>query len=142
MRHLSLDLIGESAFGYSFNTILGGSSKVSEAFTVLFLSFNIMFLVCKFLFPFFDYLPLAENRKIQAAKEITDNTVLEVTNLPLDYANIVKKTFAICQGFIVKFIHCLSVKKGFLLISNNSGFPGLITVCKMLCNWAKGSSSI
>lgn len=78
MRHLSLDLIGESAFGYSFNTILGGSSKVSEAFTVLFLSFNITFLVCKFLFPFFDYLPLAENRKIQAAKEITDNTVLEV----------------------------------------------------------------
>ena len=29
--HLTLDVIGQSAFGYNFNTVLGGKSKVSEA---------------------------------------------------------------------------------------------------------------
>lgn len=96
MRYFLLDLIGESVFGYSFNTILGGSSKVLEVFIVLFLSFNITFFVCKFLFFFFDYLFLVENRKIQVVKEIIDNIVLEVINLLFDYVNIVKKIFVIC----------------------------------------------
>jgi len=79
LSHLSLDVIGQSSFGYKFNTVLGGDSKVSEAFAIVFQqAFNFKYLVCRMLIPFFEYLPLAENRKIHSAKEIADNTVLQV----------------------------------------------------------------
>jgi len=34
MSHLTLDVIGQSSFGYNFNTVLGGESKISEAFNL------------------------------------------------------------------------------------------------------------
>lgn len=72
-------MIGQSAFGYNFNTILaGGNSKVSEAFTLLFQGFNFKYVILKALIPFFEYLPLAETRRIQLARKIADDTVLEV----------------------------------------------------------------
>lgn len=78
LSHLTLDVIGQSAFGYSFNTILGGKSKLSDAFTLLFQAMSYRYLICKFLIPFFDYLPLAETKKLQSAREIADKTVLKV----------------------------------------------------------------
>ena len=81
LSHLTLDVIGQSAFGYNFNTILGGDSKVSQAFGVVLQGMSFKYLICKFLIPFFEYLPLAENKKIQTAREIADNTVIEVHNM-------------------------------------------------------------
>ena len=80
LSHLTLDVIGESAFGYKFNTILGGDSKVSEAFNTVIQGFNFKYLICKFLIPFFEYLPLAETKRIQSAREISDSIVIEVRN--------------------------------------------------------------
>jgi len=78
LSHLTLDVIGQSSFGYNFNTVLGGESKISEAFATVLQGINFKYIICKFLIPFFDYLPLAETRKIHSAKEIADNTVIEV----------------------------------------------------------------
>ncbi|XP_068712247.1 cytochrome P450 3A18-like [Montipora foliosa] len=78
LTHLTLDVIGQTAFGYNFNTILGGDSKVSKAFATVFYALDFKYLICKFLIPYFDYLPLAVNKKFQVAKEISNNTVLEV----------------------------------------------------------------
>ena len=78
LSHLTLDVIGQSAFGYNFNTILGGDSKISIAFGTSLSALDFKYLICKFLIPFFDYLPLPVNKKLQKAREISDNTVLEV----------------------------------------------------------------
>lgn len=79
LSHLTLDVIGQSAFGYNFNTILGGDSKISIAFATSLSAMDFKYLICKFLIPFFDYLPLPVNKKFQKAREISDNTVLEVS---------------------------------------------------------------
>ena len=78
LSHLTLDVIGQSAFGYNFNTILGGDSKVSEAVAIVLQGLNFKYLICKFLIPFYEYLPLEEIKKIKAAREIADNTVIQV----------------------------------------------------------------
>ncbi|XP_068711405.1 cytochrome P450 4c21-like [Montipora foliosa] len=78
LSHLTLDVIGQTGFGYNFNTILGGDSKVSKAFATAFSALDFNYLVCKFLIPYFEYLPLAANKKFKLTKEVTDNTVLEV----------------------------------------------------------------
>jgi len=103
LSHLSLDVIGQSSFGYKFNTVLGGDSKVSEALAIVFQqAFNFKYLVCRMLIPFFEYLPLAENRKIHSAKEIADNTVLQVN---LCYYTIVfKPTIILHSNIILKIM--------------------------------------
>ena len=82
LSHLTFDVIGQSAFGYNFNTILGGDSRVSEAFGIVLQGLTLKYIIGKFLIPFFDYLPLAETRKIKSAREIADNTVIEVSDSP------------------------------------------------------------
>ncbi|XP_068743943.1 cytochrome P450 3A12-like isoform X2 [Montipora capricornis] len=78
LSHLTLDVIGQTAFGYNFNTILAGESKVSRAFATVSHALDFKYLICKFLIPYFDYLPLAVNKKLQIAKEISDDIVLKV----------------------------------------------------------------
>lgn len=78
LTHLTLDVIGQSAFGYNFNTVLAGESKVSEAVNVVMGGMSIRYVICKFMIPFFESLPIAENRRIKEAREIADNTVFEV----------------------------------------------------------------
>ena len=78
LTHLTMDVIGQSAFGYNFNTVLAGESKVSEAVDVVISGMSFRQTVCKNLIPYFEYLPTNENRKIKAARETADNTVLEV----------------------------------------------------------------
>ena len=79
LTHLTLDVIGQSAFGYNFNTVLAGESKVSEAVDVVMRGMSFKQIVYKSLIPYFEYLPTDENRRIKAAREIADNTVLEVS---------------------------------------------------------------
>ena len=78
LSHLTLDVIGESAFSYKFNSVLGGDSKISEAFNTVIQGFEFKYLVLKLMIPFFDYLPLKENRRIQSAREISDHIVMKV----------------------------------------------------------------
>ena len=80
LSHLTLDVLGQSAFGYNFNTVLGGESKVSEAVTVVTGGMSVRYIILKSLIPFFELLPVGETRRIKEAREIADNTVLEVTH--------------------------------------------------------------
>ena len=79
LSHLTLDVLGQSAFGYNFNTVLGGKSKVSEAVNAVIGGMSFKYMVCKALIPFFELLPIGETRRIKEAREIADNTVLEVS---------------------------------------------------------------
>lgn len=78
LTHLTLDVIGQSAFGYNFNTVLAGESKVSEAVDLVISGMSFRQLMGKTFIPFFEYLPTSENRRIKTAKEIADNTVLDM----------------------------------------------------------------
>ena len=80
LSHLTLDIIGQCAFGYNFNTVLAGESNVSEAVNAVIGGMSFRYMVCKALIPFFELLPLGETRRIKEAREIADNTVLEVCN--------------------------------------------------------------
>ena len=78
LTHLTLDVIGQSAFGYDFNTVLAGESKVSEAVNVVIGGMSVRHIIFKSLIPFYESLPIGENKRIKEATEIADNTVLEV----------------------------------------------------------------
>ena len=80
LMHLTLDVIGQSAFGFNFNTVLGGESKVSEAVNIATGGMSLRYAVAKALIPFFELQPIGETRRIKEAREIADNTVLEVSN--------------------------------------------------------------
>lgn len=80
LTHLTLDVIGQAAFGYNFNTVLAGDSKVSKAVKVVTGGMSPKYIIAKTLIPFFEFLPIAETRRIKEAREIADNTVLEVSN--------------------------------------------------------------
>ena len=81
LSHLTLDVIGQSAFGCNFNTVLAGESKVSQSVNTVIGGMSFSYMVCKALIPFFELLPIGETRRIKEAREIADNTVLEVSNL-------------------------------------------------------------
>ena len=80
LTHVALDVIGQAAFGYNFNTVLAGESKVSEAVTVVTGGMSLRYIILTALIPFFELLPIGETRRIKEAREIADNTVLEVSN--------------------------------------------------------------
>ena len=80
LTHLTLDVIGQSAFGYNFNTVLAGESKVSEAVRVVTGGMSVGYILLNYLIPFFESLPVGETRRIKEAREIADNTVLEVSD--------------------------------------------------------------
>ena len=79
LTHLTLDIIGLTAFGYNFDTVKSGDNEISEAFDSILsggLSLSSRFLR-KFI-PFYQYLPLEANVKAKRAKKLTDNLVCEV----------------------------------------------------------------
>jgi len=80
LTHLTLDVIGQAAFGYNFNTVLAGESKVSEAVSVVTGGMSVRYVMLKSVIPFFELLPISETRRIKEAREIADNTVLQVSN--------------------------------------------------------------
>ena len=97
LTHLTLDVIGQSAFGYNFNTVLGGESKVSEAVNIATGGMSLRYAISKSLIPFFELLPIGETRRIKHAREIADNTVLEVRH------------FIVC---LKKLLHCDWLRTG------------------------------
>ena len=79
LTHLTLDVIGLTAFGYNFDTVKSGENEISEAFDSILsgrLSLSSRFLR-KFI-PFYQYLPFEANVKAKRAKELTDSLVWEV----------------------------------------------------------------
>ena len=76
---LTLDIIGQTAFGYRFDTLISGENKVSQAVETLLrgrISVTARFL--RRIIPFYDWLPLQENRKMNEATNITDAVVKQV----------------------------------------------------------------
>ena len=53
--------------------------QVSEAVDLVISGMSFRQLMGKTFIPFFEYLPTSENRRIKTAKEIADNTVLDVS---------------------------------------------------------------
>ena len=76
---LTLDVIGESAFGYSFNCITGGHSKESMATdTILRGGFNIRRRVLESWFPFLKYFPSEEREKVDEATKLMNGIIDKV----------------------------------------------------------------
>ena len=79
LTHLTLDIIGLTAFGYDFDTVKSGENEISEAFDSILsgrLSVSARFL--RKYIPFYQYLPFEANVKAKKAQELTDNLVWEV----------------------------------------------------------------
>lgn len=77
LNRLALDVIGESAFGYQFKSVLGGETEVTKAFSHLVteVSFHDDFLTS---LPFYKYLPTETNRLKRNATETTNDVVMKV----------------------------------------------------------------
>ena len=74
--HLTLDVIGESAFGYSFNCITGGHSKESMATdTILRGGFNMRMRALESWFPFLKYFPSEEREKVDEATKLMNGII-------------------------------------------------------------------
>ena len=74
----TLDIIGESAFGYKFKCVRNGHSKMSKAFHDQVVGVSLGKL--EQFVPFYKYLPLEENRIKKQAIKITDETIRKVIN--------------------------------------------------------------
>ena len=74
-----MDVIGETAFGYKFNSINGGHSKEARATdTILRGQFDMKRRSLEMVFPFFKLIPSEEKAKVDEAKTILNETVLKV----------------------------------------------------------------
>lgn len=77
---LTLDVIGETAFGYHFNTLISGENRVSQAVdTMLRGKISVMSRFMKRYIPFYDQLPIKRNKVISEATEVTKSIVSEVS---------------------------------------------------------------
>ena len=77
---LTLDIIGETAFGYRFDTLVSGENRVSQAVeTLLKGKIGVLSRFLRRIIPFYDKLPLQQNRMMKEAVELTDSVVKKVT---------------------------------------------------------------
>jgi len=74
---LTLDIIGQTAFGYQFKSVREGDTEVTNAFNHMTTGVDLSRLSLLTL-PFFKYLPLEENRLKKNATEITNEVVMKV----------------------------------------------------------------
>jgi len=74
---LTLDIIGQTAFGYQFKSVREGDTEVTNAFNHMTTGVDLSRLSLLTL-PFFKYLPLKENRLKKNATEITNKVVMKV----------------------------------------------------------------
>ena len=77
LNRLALDVIGESAFGYQFKSVLGGETEITKAFSHLLtgVTFDRGPLAS---LPFYKYLPTATNKLKRNATKITNDVVMKV----------------------------------------------------------------
>jgi len=76
---LTLDIIGETAFGYRFDTLISGENKVSQAVETLLrgrISVTARFL--RRIIPFYDKLPTQHNKMMAEAIDVTDSVVKQI----------------------------------------------------------------
>ena len=78
LNRLALDVIGESAFGYQFKSVLGGEPEVSKAFGHLLTGMDFDSGPWMLL-PFYKYLPTEGNRQKKRASKITNDVVMKVS---------------------------------------------------------------
>lgn len=76
LNRLALDVIGESAFGYQFKSVLGGDTEITKAFSQI--TTGIRFGSLALALPFYKYLPTEENRRTWNATKITNEVVMKV----------------------------------------------------------------
>ena len=77
LTRLAMDVIGQSAFGYQFKSILEGETEITKAFTHLTTGVDPTRSSLLTL-PFYDYLPFEENRLRRNAAQITNDVVMKV----------------------------------------------------------------
>ena len=82
LSRLTLDVIGASAFGYEFKSVLKGDTAISRAFAWQTKGLSIVTSSFK-AFPFYKYLPLEENRLRSQATKITGEIVMKVMGITL-----------------------------------------------------------
>ncbi len=73
LTRLAMDVIGQSAFGYQFKSVLGGDTEITNAFTQITTGVD----AGRMALPFYKYLPLEENRLKRNAAKITNNVVMQ-----------------------------------------------------------------
>jgi len=76
LNRLALDIIGESAFGYQFKSVLGVETEITKAFNHL--TTGIRLGSFSMALPFYKYLPTKENRLKWNAIKITNEVVMKV----------------------------------------------------------------
>ena len=85
LSKLTLDAIGETAFGYNFNTLVSGENKVSQAVELILSGkISVVARVLRKYIPFYDMIPFQENVRLKEAAEIMNDFVNEVSK-PLAY---------------------------------------------------------
>lgn len=76
---LTLDIIGETAFGYKFNTLVSGENKVSKAVDIILKGkISVLSRVLERIIPFYDKIPFKQNVEVHNAMEVMKSTVSEV----------------------------------------------------------------
>ena len=76
---LTLDVIGEAAFSYRFNSLIGGHTKESKATDIILRGqFNFGRRALESYFPFLKLFPSEERQRVEKAKEIVADTVFKV----------------------------------------------------------------
>jgi hypothetical protein len=74
LNHCTLDIIGQCAFGYNFDTVLSGDNQLTKAFTSIVQVTNLKHLILMKLVPFYKYF-YTESKE---AMKVTDEKVLQV----------------------------------------------------------------
>ena len=76
---LTLDVIGETAFGYKFDTLVSGENSISQAVeTLLRGKISVMSRFLRRIIPFYDKLPLKQNKVMNEATKLTTSVVKKV----------------------------------------------------------------
>ncbi|XP_065071288.1 cytochrome P450 4F4-like [Rhopilema esculentum] len=79
LSKLALDTIGETAFGYNFNTLISGENKVSQAVELILSGkMSVVSRVLRKYIPFYDMIPFQENVQLKEAAEVMNDFVNEI----------------------------------------------------------------
>ena len=81
---LTLDVIGEAAFGYRFNSLIQGHTAESSATDTIFRGqFNFARRALEYYVPFLKLFPSKERRRVEEAKDIVTNMVFKVISFSI-----------------------------------------------------------
>ncbi|XP_065071289.1 uncharacterized protein LOC135695975 [Rhopilema esculentum] len=76
---LTLDVIGETAFGYNFNTLTTGENKISQSVELILSGkIGVVARVLRRYIPFYDMIPFPGNIKLKNAAKVANSVVTEI----------------------------------------------------------------